>query len=72
MALENGLTQRPRAESFYGLIEPARDYSVYDMSWAGTAGAMVSTMNDLNDFYRQLLGGKLNLCHGFPRCLLGL
>ncbi|MFH8759374.1 serine hydrolase domain-containing protein [Streptomyces atroolivaceus] len=46
-------------ESFYGLIEPARDYSVYDMSWAGTAGAMVSTMNDLNDFYRQLLGGKL-------------
>jgi D-alanyl-D-alanine carboxypeptidase len=46
-------------ESFYGTIEPARDYSVYDMSWAGTAGAMVSTMNDLNDFYRRLLGGKL-------------
>ncbi|WP_217206724.1 serine hydrolase [Streptomyces sp. AC550_RSS872] len=46
-------------ESFYGAIEPARDYSVYDMSWAGTAGAMVSTTNDLNDFYRRLLGGKL-------------
>ncbi|WP_190086269.1 serine hydrolase domain-containing protein [Streptomyces longisporoflavus] len=46
-------------ESLYGAIEPARDYSVYNMSWAGTAGAMVSTMNDLNDFYRQLLGGKL-------------
>ncbi|MFE9825355.1 serine hydrolase domain-containing protein [Streptomyces sp. NPDC005791] len=46
-------------ESFYGTIEPARDYSVYDMSWAGTAGAMVSTMSDLNDFYRRLLGGKL-------------
>ncbi|MEU7576352.1 serine hydrolase domain-containing protein [Streptomyces sp. NPDC041068] len=46
-------------ESFYGAIEPARDYSVYDMSWAGTAGAMVSTTNDLNDFYRKLLGGKL-------------
>jgi D-alanyl-D-alanine carboxypeptidase len=46
-------------ESFYGYIEPARDYSVYDMSWAGTAGAMVSTMDDLNDFYRQLLSGKL-------------
>ncbi|WP_093803375.1 serine hydrolase [Streptomyces sp. Wb2n-11] len=46
-------------ESMYGYIEPARDYSVYDMSWAGTAGAMVSTMRDLNDFHRQLLGGKL-------------
>ncbi|MFD3513103.1 serine hydrolase domain-containing protein [Streptomyces sp. NPDC058657] len=46
-------------ESFYGTIEPARDYSVYDMSWARTAGAMVSTMNDLNDFYRRLLSGKL-------------
>ncbi|MGX1883620.1 serine hydrolase domain-containing protein [Streptomyces sp. NPDC055287] len=46
-------------ESMFGLIEPARDFSVYDMSWAGTAGAMVSTMRDLNDFYRQLLGGKL-------------
>ncbi|MFJ8887291.1 serine hydrolase domain-containing protein [Streptomyces sp. NPDC102402] len=46
-------------ESFYGTIDPARDYSVYDMSWAGTAGAMVSTMSDLNDFYRRLLGGRL-------------
>ncbi|GAA0333531.1 serine hydrolase domain-containing protein [Streptomyces blastmyceticus] len=46
-------------ESFYGAIAPARDYSVYDMSWAGTAGAIVSTMNDLNDFYRRLLSGKL-------------
>ncbi|MEU1214136.1 serine hydrolase domain-containing protein [Streptomyces sp. NPDC005790] len=46
-------------ESFYGTIDPARDYSVYNMSWAGTAGAMVSTMNDLNDFYRGLLSGEL-------------
>ncbi|MGW7432318.1 serine hydrolase domain-containing protein [Streptomyces sp. NPDC054861] len=46
-------------ESMFGLIEPARDYSVYDMSWAGAAGAMVSTTSDLNDFYRKLLGGKL-------------
>ncbi|MEV7510088.1 serine hydrolase domain-containing protein [Streptomyces sp. NPDC091201] len=46
-------------ESMYGTIDPARDFSVYDMSWAGTAGAMVSTMDDLNDFYRKLLGGKL-------------
>ncbi|WP_406858965.1 serine hydrolase domain-containing protein [Streptomyces sp. HUAS MG47] len=46
-------------ESFYGYIEPARDYSVYDMSWAGAAGAMVSTPSDLASFYRQLLGGRL-------------
>lgn len=46
-------------ESMYGAITPARDFSVYDMSWAGTAGAMVSTMDDLNDFYRRLLGGEL-------------
>ncbi|MGW2016938.1 serine hydrolase domain-containing protein [Streptomyces sp. NPDC001927] len=46
-------------ESFFGLIDPARDYSTYDMSWAGTAGALVSTTSDLNDFYRQLLGGRL-------------
>ncbi|MFI6855583.1 serine hydrolase domain-containing protein [Streptomyces sp. NPDC050416] len=46
-------------ESFYGLIDPPRDYSVYDMSWAYTAGAVVSTTDDLNRFYRALLGGKL-------------
>ncbi|MGW0610548.1 serine hydrolase domain-containing protein [Streptomyces sp. NPDC002788] len=46
-------------ESFYGLIDPPRDYSVYDMSWAYTAGSVVSTTDDLNRFYRALLGGKL-------------
>ncbi len=46
-------------ESFYGLIDPPRDYSVYDMSWAGTAGALVSTTADLEDFYRKLLRGRL-------------
>ncbi|GAA0918222.1 serine hydrolase domain-containing protein [Streptomyces thermoalcalitolerans] len=46
-------------ESFYGLIDPPRDYSVYDMSWASTAGAIVSTTDDLNRFYRALLTGKL-------------
>lgn len=46
-------------ESFYGLIDPPRDYSVYDMSWAYTAGAIVSTTDDLNRFYRQLLTGDL-------------
>ncbi|MFJ8588699.1 serine hydrolase domain-containing protein [Streptomyces sp. NPDC093595] len=46
-------------ESMYGLIAPARDYSVYDMSWCGPAGSLVSTVDDLNSFYRQLLSGRL-------------
>ncbi|GAA3410758.1 serine hydrolase domain-containing protein [Streptosporangium vulgare] len=46
-------------EALYGYIDPPRDYSVYDMSWASTAGAVVSTMEDLNRFYRELLGGGL-------------
>ncbi|MFI2641474.1 serine hydrolase domain-containing protein [Streptomyces sp. NPDC018610] len=46
-------------ESFYGLIDPPRDYSVYDMSWAYTAGSVVSTADDLNRFYRALLTGRL-------------
>ncbi|WP_336212268.1 serine hydrolase domain-containing protein [Nonomuraea sp. LPB2021202275-12-8] len=46
-------------ESLFGWIDPPRDYSVYDMSWAGTAGAVVSTMDDLNRFYRALLRGEL-------------
>ncbi|MBG0829544.1 beta-lactamase family protein [Planomonospora sp. ID67723] len=46
-------------EALFGLIDPPRDYSVYDMSWAGTAGALVSTMDDLNRFYRLLLGGGI-------------
>ncbi|MEW9548206.1 serine hydrolase domain-containing protein [Nonomuraea sp. NPDC050783] len=46
-------------ESWYGLIDPPRDYSVYDMSWAGTAGALTATMDDLNRFYRALLRGEL-------------
>ncbi|RSR98991.1 class A beta-lactamase-related serine hydrolase [Streptomyces sp. WAC00469] len=46
-------------ENYYGLIAPPRDYSVYDMSWASTAGALVSTTDDLNRFYRALLTGQL-------------
>nr|WP_225803898.1 serine hydrolase domain-containing protein [Streptomyces sp. NK15101] len=46
-------------ESFYGLIDPPRDYSVYDMSWVGPAAALVSTMEDLNRFYALLLDGRI-------------
>ncbi|MEJ8645975.1 serine hydrolase domain-containing protein [Streptomyces sp. MS1.HAVA.3] len=46
-------------ENLYGLIDPPRDYSVYNMTWAGTAGALISTPQDLNTFYRALLTGDL-------------
>ncbi|SNT06401.1 D-alanyl-D-alanine carboxypeptidase [Actinomadura meyerae] len=46
-------------ESLYRHVQPPRDYSVYNMSWAWTAGALVSTMDDLNRFYRALLTGRI-------------
>jgi D-alanyl-D-alanine carboxypeptidase len=46
-------------ESMYGLLDPPRDYSVYNMSWGWTAGALVSTMGDLNRFYAALFDGEL-------------
>jgi D-alanyl-D-alanine carboxypeptidase len=36
-----------------------RDFSTYNMSWTWTAGALVSTVADLNRFYSALLGGRL-------------
>ncbi|GAB7047631.1 serine hydrolase domain-containing protein [Catenuloplanes indicus] len=36
-----------------------RDFSVYNMTWIWTAGDMVSTMDDLNTFYRALFTGRL-------------
>ncbi|MFF3014272.1 serine hydrolase domain-containing protein [Streptomyces sp. NPDC057939] len=46
-------------EALYGLIDPPRDYSVYDASWTGTGAALVSTMEDLNRFYGKLLDGRI-------------
>lgn len=46
-------------ENLYGFIDPPKDFSVYDMSWASTAGSLVSTMADLETFYRALLDGKI-------------
>ncbi|NUO60780.1 MAG: beta-lactamase family protein [Hamadaea sp.] len=46
-------------ESMFGFIDPPKDYSVYNMSWITTAGAVVSTMDDINQFYRVLLRGDL-------------
>uniref|UniRef100_UPI003F689123 serine hydrolase domain-containing protein n=1 Tax=Streptomyces polyasparticus TaxID=2767826 RepID=UPI003F689123 len=46
-------------EGFYGLIDPPRDFSVYNMSWVGPSAALVSTMDDLNRFYARLLAGDI-------------
>ncbi|MEU1313433.1 serine hydrolase domain-containing protein [Streptomyces cinnamoneus] len=46
-------------EALWGLNDPPRDYSVYNMSWTGTGAALVSTMDDLNRFYGKLLDGKI-------------
>ncbi|MEV4680512.1 serine hydrolase domain-containing protein [Streptomyces kurssanovii] len=62
-----GFPARPRIEgphsrmyeSLWGLNDPPRDYSVYNMSWTGTGAALVSTMEDLNRFYGKLLDGKI-------------
>ncbi|WP_330328736.1 beta-lactamase family protein [Streptomyces sp. NBC_00536] len=49
-------------ENLHGLVDPRRDaseYSEYNMTMAGTAGALISTPQDLNTFYRTLLRGGL-------------
>ncbi|GGN52129.1 hydrolase [Streptomyces albiflavescens] len=46
-------------ESLWGLIDPPRDYSVYNMSWVAGTADLVSTMNDLNRFFGRLLDGEI-------------
>ncbi|MFD7028986.1 serine hydrolase domain-containing protein [Streptomyces sp. NPDC059917] len=46
-------------EAWFGMIDPPRDYSVYDMSYAGPAASLISTVADLNRFYRLLLAGEI-------------
>ena len=46
-------------EAWFGMIDPPRDYSVYDMSWVGPAASLVSTVADLNRFYWLLLAGEI-------------
>ncbi len=41
------------------MIDPPRDYSVYDMSWVGPAASLISTVADLNRFYGLLLAGEI-------------
>jgi D-alanyl-D-alanine carboxypeptidase len=46
-------------EAWFGMIDPPRDYSVFDMSWVGPAASLISTVTDLNRFYRALLAGEI-------------
>jgi D-alanyl-D-alanine carboxypeptidase len=46
-------------EAWFGMIDPPRDYSVFDMSWTGPAGSLISTVADLNRFYGMLLAGEI-------------
>lgn len=46
-------------EAWFGMIDPPRDYSVYDMSWVGPAASLISTVSDLNRFYALLLAGEI-------------
>lgn len=46
-------------EAWFGMIDPPKDYSVYDMSWVGPAASLISTVADLNRFYGLLLAGEI-------------
>ncbi|MFF2777524.1 serine hydrolase domain-containing protein [Streptomyces sp. NPDC058052] len=46
-------------EAWFGMIDPPRDYSVYDMSWVGPSASLISTVTDLNLFFRKLLAGEI-------------
>ena len=46
-------------EAWFGMIDPPRDFSVYDMSWVGPAASLISTVSDLNRFYGLLLAGEI-------------
>ncbi|WP_199548166.1 serine hydrolase [Streptomyces sp. N35] len=46
-------------ESWFGMVDPPRDYSVFDMSWVGPSASLISTVADLNRFYGKLLAGEI-------------
>ena len=46
-------------EAWFGMIDPPRDYSVYDMSWVGPSASLISTVRDINRFFRMLLAGEI-------------
>lgn len=46
-------------ESWFGMIEPPRDFSVFDMSYAWLSASLISTVADLNRFFGLLFAGEI-------------
>jgi D-alanyl-D-alanine carboxypeptidase len=46
-------------EAWFGMVDPPRDYSVYDMSWVGPSASLISTVADLNRFFGMLQAGEI-------------
>ncbi|GAA2082146.1 serine hydrolase domain-containing protein [Streptomyces albiaxialis] len=46
-------------EAWFGMIDPPRDYSVYDMSWVIPGAGLISTVSDLNRFHGKLTAGEI-------------
>ena len=46
-------------ENWFGMFDPPRDFSVFDMSWVGPAASLVSTVADMNRFFALLLAGEV-------------
>lgn len=46
-------------EAWFGMFDPPRDFSVFDMSWVGPSASLISTVTDMNRFYRLLLAGDI-------------
>ncbi|MFM9368329.1 serine hydrolase domain-containing protein [Streptomyces sp. Da 82-17] len=46
-------------ESWFGMLEPPRDFSEFDMSWVGPSASLISTVGDLNRFYGLLFAGEI-------------
>ncbi len=46
-------------EAWFGMIDPPRDYSVFDMSWVGPAASLTTTVADLNRFFGMLIAGEI-------------
>lgn len=46
-------------ESWFGMFDPPRDLSVFDMSWVGVSASLISTVSDLNTFFSKLIAGEI-------------
>ncbi|WP_410673832.1 serine hydrolase domain-containing protein [Amycolatopsis sp. cmx-4-68] len=46
-------------EAWFGMIDPPRDFSVFDMSFVGPSASLISTVADLNRFFGLLFAGEI-------------